>query len=453
MQVTQQNPDALNAVLHIKIEEADYTAAVEAELKTLKGKAFIPGFRPGKVPSGMIRKMYGKSVLSEELGKLTTRALYDYIEQNNIKYLGEPMIRREEPVDLDQKEFEFYYDLGLMPVFDLKMPAGSSFTHQIIQSDEASVEKELTFLRERYGRTINVDEVGEKDLVSGMLVELNEAGEEKEGGINKSTYFFLDRVVDEETKAGLLGKKAGDVLEIDPRKAYKDDVTVSIYLGIDAGAVPELSNRFRFSIESISRVVAAELNQEFFDRLFGESQVTTEEECRTRVADYLKADLQAESTAKLFNELRKAILEVNAIELPDAFLKRWIVARNEGSADFNPDNIENEYAESRGGIVWEVIRTKIVEENQIDVPEEELLAESRRRVISRLSQMGYSVEDERVNELARRVLSQREEAEKIINYLYEVKSLEFLKNSIQVNEEHVAYNDFLEQSKALAAAQ
>lgn len=451
MQVTKENIDALNAIVKLKIEENDYTEGVEKELKTLRNKAFVPGFRAGKVPPGMIRKMYGKSVLVDEVSKLAINALFKYLKDENIQYLGDPLPNREQEVDWDGKEFDLYYDLGLIPDFNFQLPDGAQFIHYSVKVAAQALEDEITRLRERYGRSINGEVAEPKDLISGEITELDENGAPLEGGLVKKTYFFADRIVDEETRNNLLGKTAGDEVRLNPRKAYEDDMTASIYLGIKQEEMQNLGDHFNFKIESISRVVPAELDQEFFDRLFGEGAVTTEEDFRSRIEEYLKSDLQSEATAKLFNEIRKGALEANTFDLPDAFLKRWIVARNADNEKFDPSTVEPEYPETQQNIRWEVIRNKILEENKIEIPQEELAAEARRRVQSRLSQMGYSFPEERMEELVKRTLENREEYEKIVNYLYEIKSLEWLKNAITVKEEEVGYEEFLSIIRAQEA--
>lgn len=444
MNISIDRQDDLNALVTVHINEADYREKVDKQLKSLKNKAFVPGFRPGMVPNGMIKKMYGKQVLSDEVTKLAVEGLYKHLEENNVNFLGDPLLNREKnDLDWDAAEFDFFYDLGLAPEFSLQFPEKESFQHHQIQVDEQTLNDEIEKLRNKYGRNINGDVIEENDLVAGDIVPLDENGEPVADAEKKSIYLLIQRIEDEETRQMFIGKSNGDTVDFNPRKAFKDDITLSIYLGIKADEVASLPDMFRMTIHTISRVVAAEIDQEFFDKLFGEGVVSTEEEMRARIAEFLKADLQAESTAKLFNHIRKSILEETKFELPDEFLKRWMIVRNAEDKDFDPANIENLYAESRDGIRWELIRQKIVKDQNLELGEEEILAESRRRVRSRLSQMGYSVEEERLDELARRLMSSREEAEKIINYLYEIKSLEYLKSVVNVVEETIGYDDFM----------
>lgn len=447
MEITKEQIDDLNALIRIRVEEKDYAEAVEKAIKNLKNKISIPGFRPGMVPVGMIRKMYGKAVLSDEVSKITVDNLFRYLDENNIEYLGNPLPNAEKnQVDWDtQKEFEFYYDLGLSPKFAVVLPTDRKFTHYQVEADPAVVADEVEKLRRRYGRSINAECVEEDDMVMCTLTELNEDGTVKEGGLSKPTYIILDKIEDEATRQLLIGKKPGDEVIIDPRKAYKDNLTVSIYLGIKPEEVDQISHQFKLTIQSVSRLVPAEMDQEFFDRVFGKDVVHTEEEFRNKVADILKFDLQQESNARLMNEIRDAVLEATRFDLPDNFLKRWIKVKNAEDKNFNPDTVDDEYNKGREIIRWELIRKQVAEQNNIQVQHEEMMNEARRMVINRVQQMGYSLPEERVDELANRLLANNEERDKIVTYIIEVKVLDYIKSQLSVVPEPIGYNAFLEK--------
>ncbi len=447
MEITKEQIDDLNALIRIRVEEQDYAESVEKAIKNLKNKVTIPGFRPGMVPAGIIRKMYGKAVLSDEVSKITVDNLFRYLDENKIEYLGNPLPNTEKNhVDWDaQKEFEFYYDLGLSPQFAVVLPSDKKFIHFQVEADPAVVAEEVEKLRSRYGRSINAEMVEGKDMVMGMLTELNEDGSEKVGGLSKASYIILDKIEADATRQMLIGKKVGDEVIIDPRKAYKDNLTVSIYLGIKPEEVDQISHQFKLSIQTISRLVPADMDQEFFDRVFGKDVVHNEEEFRNKVAEVLKFDLQQESNARLMNEIRDAVLQATQFELPDNFLKRWIKVKNAENKNFNPDTVDDEYNKGREVIRWELIRKKVAEQNNIEVQHEEMLNEARRMVINRVQQMGYSLPEDRVDELANRLLANNEERDKIVTYIIELKVLEYIKSQLNITVESVAYNDFLEK--------
>lgn len=446
MLITKENIDALNALISIKIEEADYTDKVEKALKSLKQKVSVPGFRPGMVPVGMIKKMYGKQVLSEEVGKITVDALYQYLDKEKIEYLGNPLPNQDKNIiDWDvQKEFTFYYDLGIAPDFEIQMPVNYTFNHLIVEVDDDVLTSEIEKLKSRYGRSINPENVEEKDLVIGQITELAD-GAPKEGGLKKQTYLIVDKLHDEKVKKDFIGKKIGDVITFNPKTAYKDDVTASIYLGVKPEEMANVSDEFQLEITGINRMMPAEMNQEFFDKVLGEGSVQNEEEFLNRIREFLKSDLQGESNAKLFNDIRNELLNQNIFTLPDDFLKRWLKVKNAEKADFNPDKIEEDYDQGKDVIRWELIRKKIVTQNNIQVSEEEIVQEAKRTVVSRLNQMGYSLPEERIQEAAVRLLSSEQEYEKIINFLYEIKALELLKSKVNINEKPILYSEYLSQ--------
>lgn len=453
MQITRENVDSLNAIISIRIEEADYISQLEKAIKNLKQKVSVPGFRPGMVPVGMIKKMYGRQVLSEEVGKLTVDSLYKYLDEEKIEYLGNPLPNADKnTIDWDtQKDFTFYYDLGLAPALNIALPEKETFTHLQVEVEDAVLNEEIEKLRSRYGRSMNPDTVEDKDLVIGQFTEM-EGDAIKEGGLSKQTYLIVDKISDEDVKKKLIGAKVGDQIHFNPKTAYKDDVTASIYLGVKPEEMAALSDNFQLAITGINRMMPADLDQEFFDKVFGEGAITSEEEFRDRISQVLKADLQGESNAKLFNDIRKALLADNSFELPDEFLKRWLKVKNEDNKNFDPEKIDEDYDSNKDVIRWELIRKKLVADNNIQLTEAEIMDEAKRTVTSRLNQMGYSLPEERVEEAAHRLLESDQEYEKIVNFLYEIKALEHLKGQVKIKEENIAYSDFLNQLQSTAEA-
>jgi trigger factor len=454
MEITKEQIDDLNAIIRIRIEEKDYENSVEKAIKNLKNKLTMPGFRPGMVPIGIIRKMYGKAILSEEVSKITVDELFRYLDENKIEYLGNPLPNAEKNhVDWDtQKEFEFYYDLGLSPKFAVVIPSDRKFTHFKIEVEPEVVEEEVEILRNRYGKSIDAESVEDKDMIMGTLTELNEDGSVKEGGLCKSIHLELDMINDEGTRQLLIGKKVGEEVILDPRKAYKDNLTASIYLGIKSEEVNQLSHQFKLAIQAINRLIPAEMDQEFFDRVFGKDVVHSEEEFKNKVAEVLKLDLQKESDARLMNEIKYAVLEVTQFDLPDNFLKRWIKVKNAEDENFNPDIIDDLYNEGREIIRWELIRKQVAEQNNIQVQQEEIMNEARRIVNNRLQQMRFLFSEEQLEELANRLLVNKEEHDRIVTYILEMKVLEYIKSQLNIKTEPIGYNAFLEKINVQANA-
>lgn len=449
MQIKVENIDQLNALVNIKVEQADYSDKVEQALKKLKNKVNVPGFRPGMVPASMLKKMYGKSVLSEEVSRLMVDAMYKHLDENNIEFLGQPLPNVEKTnIDWDsQTEFEFFYDLGLRPAFEVAIPTKEKFENLVIKIEDKVIDEEVDALRKRYGKVEDSEIVGENDLVSGQLVELNEDGTPKEGGIDKQVYFMLERIEDKKAKKALIGAKKEDVVKLNAKTAFKDAATAAIYLGVKEDELANLGENYEYTISAIQHMAPADLDQEFFDRLFGKDQVTSEADMRAKIGEMLQMDLQGESNARLLNEIREKVLNNTNFELPDSILKRWLVAQDEEGKNFSEENIDSLYNEQRDVFKWELIRNQIVKENNIDVPKEDIENEAKRTVFNRVRQMGYSLPEERINELAHQLLHDHNEFNKIVAFLQEIKVLELLKSKVKMTEKEISYTDFLEIMK------
>lgn len=445
MEIGFETKANLTAEIKVEVVSSDYTEVVDKALKSLKHKVNVPGFRPGMVPVGMIKKLYGKAVLSDEIGKITIDALFKYLDEQKISYLGQPLpsLSKNETIDWDnQKDFVFYYDLGLSPVFELQIPSEAFTSYQVEVGDDV-LNKEINKLAERNGRNINPEVVEEKDFVMGTATELSEPGVVKENGVSKTIYVFSEKIDDSDSKSKIIGAKVGDVLELDVKKLYKDDVTAGIYLGVKAEEVSDLSNLFRLEITTINRMVPAEMDQEFFDKVFGEGQVTNEDEFKDKLRGFLKNDLQSESNAMLLNSIRKGILDSNVFELPDDFLKRWLKVKNEDNKKVDVEEILNDYENNKQYIRWEIIRNKVVAKYEVNLEEGELMDAARVDVMNRVTRMGYQLPPERIDEFAKTLLSNQEEADKLINGILETKALRKIKDEANIVESTIGYDDYL----------
>lgn len=445
MEIVFNKKDGLNAEISIHVIPTDYSEVVDKALKGLKNKVNVPGFRPGMVPVGMVKKLYGKAVLSDEVGKITIDALFKYLDENKIQFLGQPLpsLQHNNSLDWDnQVEFTFYYDLGLSPEFDLQIPSDGFTSYQIDVKDEV-LDKEITRLRERNGRNINPDNVEDRDFVMANATELESAGSPKEGGLTKTIYVFAEKVENPEIKKKIIGSKVGDIIELDVKQLYKDPATAAIYLGIKENEMDGLSNLFSLEISTINRMVPAELDQEFYDKVFGEGKVTNEEEFKTKLRDFLKNDLQSESNTMLLSNIRKSIIEANSFDLPDEFLKRWLRVKNEDNKKVDVDEILNDYENNKQYIRWEIIRNKLVSKYNVNLEEGELMDAARMDVMNRVTRMGYQLPPERIDEFAKTLLNNQEEAEKLLNSILETKALRKVKEESNIVESAIGYDEYM----------
>ncbi len=445
MDITKQLIDELNAVVKLKVTPADYTDKVEAALKNHQKKASMPGFRPGKVPASLVRKMYGKSILAEELNRLLSDSLYNYIKENNLDVLGNPLPKDEnDSVDIENSsEFEFQFDMALAPQFTLTLDNSISLTELDVAPDEKTMNDYVNDITRRYGQIIPSDVTGEGDLMYGDFVELDANGEVVPGGIFKASTMFLDKPVKEHHKL-LIGAKVEDKFDLDPIQVSDNVADRAQKLGISPEEAEAVSNKFRFTVKSISQLVPAELNQELFDKVYGPGVVTTEAEFREKISSELVKMFTRDSEEKLRNEIINALLSKTNLSLPDSFLKRWLVAANEKPVTM--DQVEAEYPIYARQLRWQLIENKLIRDNNLQVTAEEATEHVKEILRDNYRKYGRNpeeVDDAELNDTAKRILGKEEEAKKIFENLYAQKLMKLYRSKFQFNTKKVSYEEFL----------
>jgi len=448
MDITQENIDELNAVLRVKVVAEDYLPKVESALKEHQKKASIPGFRPGKVPTGMIKKMYGKSILVEAINKLLNDSLYTYLNENKIEVLGNPLPKMDSGIQIDwdnQKEFEFLYEMGLAPKFNVELSAKDKFTYKTVKIDEELINKYISDISKRYGKVEDVDVSGEGDLLNGDFVELDENNEILPGGIFKTSSVFLDRVKDESTKNALIGLKKDDKVILDAQKLSDNPVDVATMLGIDKEAAEKLTSKVQFTVKNISRLAGSEINQGLFDKIYGEGTITSEEEFKTRIKEELSAMFVNDSERKFYNEVVEYLMNKINFDLPTEFLKRWIVAANEKPV--TPEQVESEFDGYSKGLKWSLIENKIIKDNNIQVTNEEVIESTQKMILEQFGKYDPTPMDaEALNSTTQRVLSNKEEAKKIYEKIYGDKVMALFKSKFTVENQELSYEDFFKNT-------
>lgn len=444
MNITKQDIDQLNAVLKVKVGPEDYKERVEKALREYQKKVNMPGFRPGKVPPGMIKKMYGKSILVDEINKLLSDSLYKYIRENQIDVLGNPLPKHEEAQGIDwdnQEEFEFSYDLGLSPQFDVSISDKDKFTMDVVKIDDEMVEKYVNDIRRSYGKPGNPDVAEDKDLLFGDFVELDANGEILAGGIFKSSSIAIDRVKNEEIKSKLIGLKKDDKVILEAAKLSENPADLAAMLGIDKAQAEEIKSSFQFTVKSLARMEPAALDQALFDRIYGAGKVTSEEEFRNKIREELANMFRGEAERKLRNKIQLALLDKVNVQLPDDFLKRWLVAVNEKPVTF--EQVSAEYDQYSQGLKWQLIENKLLRENNITVSEEEALEYTRNLVNGQFKRYGkMDADDEELTAAAKEVLKKESEAKKIYDNLYDQKLMQFFKEKFTIETNEISYDDF-----------
>ena len=326
MKVLQQSVDKLNAILKVEIKSEDYQNKVKTSLEKYRKSAKVPGFRPGKVPFGMIEKQYGKSVLAEELNKLANDSLYKYITEEKLEILGNPIPTEDEKFKGDMEnpgDFEFAYEIGFSPKFDIPISSRKSIEYFAVKVDDKLISSQIEDLRRRYGKMESTPEVGEKDMVLGLFRELDASGEPKENGVENNSTISMEFLKDKKAIKSIMGMKVDDSLVLDPKTVAKDDKDLASMLGVEEATLADLSNKFKFTVNDVKRMELAELNTDLYDKLFPNQNVSSEEEMKAKVVADLENMFKTDSDRLFTQTVYDFLMEKTKMALPEAFLKRW----------------------------------------------------------------------------------------------------------------------------------
>ncbi len=445
MNITKKDIDSLNAEITIKVGPSDYESKIKEGIKKVQKQASMPGFRPGKVPEGLIKKQYGTQIMADEINKLLNDSIYKFIEENKLEILGNPMPKEDHSVDFEkQKDFEFTYEIGLAPQFDVKLDNKTSFNYKTVKIDDELVEKYIKDVRRNYGKPVNPEVAGDKDVVFVDINELEENGEIKAGGVYKSTSVGLDRLKSEAGKAKLIGAKKDDKITVNVNDLYETPLDKSVSLGIEKEAAENFNANLQLTVKNIARLEDAEMNPELFEKIYGPGVVNTEEEFRDKIKHELSLMFQVDADRFLQAEIEKTLVEKLGIGLPDAFLKRWLLAVNE--KPLTQEQLDNEYPMYAKSMQWKLIENKIIKDNSIQVSAEEAMNEAAGYVRSEYAKYGQKPNDEEVEKIAKSLLSKEKEAQKIYENMYTRKVLELIKSTCSLNTKEVSYDDFFKNN-------
>jgi trigger factor len=441
MNISRHDIDKLNVEITISLTPVDYEVRVNEGIKKVQKQANMPGFRPGKVPAGLIKKQYGTQILVDEINKILNETIHKYIEENNLEILGNPLPKDQTAVDFtNQKDFEFVYQVGLAPDFKVNLDSNSTFTYKTVKVDESLVDKYVADVRRNYGKPVNPETAGEKDIVFVDINELDPDGSIKPGGIFKSTSVSYDRIKNETAKAKLLGVKRDDKIVVNVNELYDTAVDKSVSLGIDKEQAEQVNCNLQLTVKNISRLEEAELNQELFDKVYGEGKVTSEEEFREKIREELGLMFRADAEKFLRTEVENKLVEKVNPELPDSFLKRWLMAVNE--KPITQEELEKDYPNYARAMQWRLIENKIIKDNGIKVDADEAKEEARAYIRSEYARYGQVPSDEDLDKITRDLLSKEKEAQKIFENLYSKKVLNLIREKCTLQEKQVSYDEF-----------
>jgi len=446
MNVSLQNIDKVSALLTVKLEKADYQEKVDKALKSLRQKVQMPGFRKGMVPASLVKKMYGKSVLGEEVNKLLSETVYKYIQDNKINILGEPLPSEDKQLEFDpdtMEEFEFVFDIALAPEFNVEVSAADKVDYYTIDVTDDMVENQVKAYTQRNGKYDKVDAYADNDMLKGLLAELDENGNTKEGGVQVEGAVMMPTYMkNDEQKAIFANAKVNDVLVFNPHTAWDGNAAeLASLLKIDKEAAAEMKSNFSFQVEEITRFVPGDLTQEIFDQVFGKDVVKTEEEFRAKVKESIAKQFESDADFKFLVDARKALMEkVGKLEFPDALLKRVMRLNN---ADKDEKFVDDNYDKSIEELTWHLIKEKLVKANDIKVEQEDLSNMAKEATRAQFAQYGMlTVPDEVVENYAKEMLKKKESVEGLVNRVIESKLSATLKNQVTLEHKTVSLEEF-----------
>jgi trigger factor len=372
---------ATEGQIKITLKEKDYQPKVEEKVKDYSKKATIKGFRPGKVPPGLIRKLYGKSILVEEINEILSKSITDYIKENKIKLIGEPLPNYDKTATIDwdnQKEFEFEYEIGLVAEFDLNL--AQKIKAYEIQADKKTIETTLDSIKKQYGDYSEPDEVQEGDDLMGELTQ-------ESSGYKEEIWITANQIKPKEVKK-FIGLKKEDTIEIDPKKIFVDDATTSTILRKSDEEIKNFKGLFTFKINKINRVESAELNQELFDKVFGKDAVKSEEEFMKKLKETLEQNYNKEAKTYTQKLIQDKLLDSTKIEVPDAFYKKWILVSNKDK--ISEEVLEKDFENYIKELKWSLVVNKVAEENDIKVEHPDVVASAKEMIMAQFASYGMT---------------------------------------------------------------
>lgn len=395
--VSLEKKDNLNALLTINLTQDDYKPKIEHQLKEYRKKANIPGFRKGMAPMGIVKKMVGRSIFIDEVNKLASESLFGYLKANNIDILGEPLPSLEKTTQADfdnEGDFVFYFDLGLAPDFELNFSSKDQLIRYDIEASEEDLNEEIENVARRYGKLSTIATAqDDKDSVTGLLTELDENGQPFEGGVaGKSITVLLEMIKDEETKNNLMGKEVSALVNVDIFKLYNNnEAVISSSTGVPKEGVNDLNRLFQFEITEMKRFTPSELNQELFDKVFGEGVVDNLDTFKEKIKENMGMYFQSEAEHHLDHMIQHLIIDNHGFMLPDSFLKRWLL--NTYKDQYNQDNIDDKYEKEANGLKMQLITEKIVRTYNLEISRQELDNTSMGYTAQMLRQYGINNPD------------------------------------------------------------
>lgn len=444
MNISFEIADKVNGLLTLTVEEADYQENVEKALKDFRKKANYPGFRPGMVPMGLIKKQYGASAKMDAINKLIGEQIYKYVQDNKIQMLGEPLQHEgQEPQDLEKPApYTFQFDIAVAPEFSIELNGHNKIDHYTITVDDALIDRQVDMFASRLGSFESVDSYEDNDMLKGDLRELDEKGNTKEGGLTVEAASVMPNYIKNETQKALFnGAKKGDIITMNPREAYENDAELAAFLKVKEEELGNYTGNFSYQITDIQRYKKHAVDQELFDRTFGEGEVKSEKAFRERIAEGLKEQLSVDADYKFIQDVRAYCeKKVGDLQFPDALLKRIMLNNNKERGE---EFVEKNYANSLKELTWRLIKDKLVAAHNIKVDDKDVLEAAKETARVQFAQYGMNnVPDDYVENYAKEIMKKRENVDGLVDRASDIKLCEALKKVVKLNEKEISLEDF-----------
>ena len=438
MNITKEQIDDLNAVVKVAITKDDYQEKVDTILKDYRKQANIPGFRKGQVPMGLIKKQYGKAVLVDEVNKLLQDNLNKYLTEEKLDVLGNPLPKQKDSFDWDSDELDFEFELGLAPNFNVNLKTKKAITQYKIVADKKMVNEQIERIQKQYGKLISKTVVEKTSEVSGVFK--NEAEE-----IDNKTTVELDKIKNKKAIGALSGKKVGDVVTLNTKGLFKEDYFLPSALGISNEKAEKLNIDLTFTIEEINEREAAALNQELFDKLFGEGNIKSDKELKARIKEDSEKQFEQQADQKLLNDITEKLIDETKFNLPAEFLRKWIQVS--GESPLSDDEAVEEYKKSEKGLRYQLIESKLIKENDLQVQFDELKEFAKGFIKSQMAQYGHlNPTDEELENVATRVMGNQEEVKRMSEQLMSQKLLNLYKEKANLKIKEISYDNFIKEA-------
>ncbi|MBB2149210.1 trigger factor [Pedobacter gandavensis] len=446
MNITQEKINDLNAVVKIKISPEDYTEKVDKSIREQAKKSNLPGFRKGMVPVAHIKKMFGRNILVEEINTLLSETLSKHLADNKVEVLGQPL-----PIMDDTKEykwdgtdeFEFDYEIGLAPAVEVKITAKDKFTQYVVKADAETLASRIKNIRRSYGKMTNPEVSAEDDVLYADLAQLSADGSVFEGGITSTGSIRLDQVTDKKILKTLVGLKKDDVVELDVQKAFdNNEVIIAKLLNIPEEEAKEVKSKFQVTVKNVNRLEESDLNQEFFDKLFGEGVVTDEAGFTAKITEEIEGMFKQDADRKLQNDIYTKLTESVKMELPDEFLRKWLKATNEKLTDAELAEGYDDFAKN---LKWTLIENKLIKDNSIEIKYEDVFQTAKQRLDAQFRMYSPSpMPEDQLAQYTATFLKEKDNANRIFDEVKAIKVFEYIKSVATIEDKEIAYNKFIE---------